>query len=256
MRVFVGMETSGVVRRAFLARGHDVISCDLLPADVTNHGSRSIDTQNLSHIQGDVFTTLDMLRRRGWWPDLAIFHPTCTFLTCSAEWAYKDPDYDRYPGVGYHQKLKPGTLVGAERRAARDEAVEQFKRLMGLPIDHIAAENPIGALSSRYRPPDQIIQPNWFGDDASKATGLHLKRLPRLAPTKRIEGRLIEWPRGSGKMVRRWANQTDSGQNCVTPSDNRWKDRSKTYDGIGAAFAEQWGGTAVQSQIEMFGEAA
>lgn len=247
MRAFVGMETSGVVRRAFLARGHDVISCDLLPAD---------DDAGGRHILGDVFEALDMLRRRGWWPDLAIFHPTCTYLTCSAEWSYKDPDYDRYPGVGYHQKLKPGTLFGAERRAARDEAVEQFKRIMGLPIDRIAAENPIGALSSRYRQPDQVIQPNWFGDDASKATGLHLKRLPKLVPTNRIEGKLVEWPRGSGKMVRRWGNQTEGGQNRLTPSDNRWKERSKTYDGIGAAFADQWGGDAIlPAQIEMFAAA-
>lgn len=238
MRVLVGFETSGQTRRAFADLGHDAWSCDILPAvDGSNH-----------HIRGDVFDVLD----DGW--DLAIFHPTCTFLTSSAEWAYKEPDFVRYPGVGYHQRLKPETLFGAERRAARDRAVEEFTRLDTCAIPLKAIENPVGCISSRYRKPDQVIQPYQFGDDASKATCLWLRGLPKLVadPAARRPGRMVEWPRGSGKMVERWANQTDSNQNRVTPSENRWSERSDTYPGVAAAFAKQWGKPA----NDLFGSAA
>lgn len=117
---------------------------------------------------------------------------------------------------------------------------------MDAPFEMIAAENPIGCLSTRYRKPDQIIQPWQFGDDASKATCLWLKNLKRLTvdPSQRRLGRLVEWPRGSGKMVERWSNQTDSGQNKLAPSENRAALRAETYPGIADAFAETWGEAA------------
>jgi hypothetical protein len=165
---------------------------------------------------------------------MGIFHPMCTVLTVSAAWAFNDPDFDRYPGVGYHQRVRPETLTGQARRDARDEAVENFRRLLALPYPK-AVENPAPSLlSKRLRPPDQTIQPYQFGDDASKRTGLWLDGLPLLRPTKRVPGRIV---RG----VERWANQTDSGQNNVTPGEGRWLERSKTYPGIAAAFGEQWG---------------
>lgn len=223
-RWLIGMERSGHVRDALIALGHDAVSCDRLPSDRPG-----------PHIQGDVFDHLD----DGW--DGAIFFPDCTYLTCSAEWAYGDGPY--------HQKVKPDTLVGADRRAAREQAVVDFKRCMGAPIKCIAAENPArGALSTRYRSPDQIVQPNWFGEDASKATGFWLKNLRPLVPTFRIPGRLVEWPQGSGKMVERWANQTDSGQNRLPPSLDRAALRGITYVGIATAMAWQWAGFA---QVEM-----
>jgi len=101
-------------------------------------------------------------------------------------------------------------------------------------IPKIALENPIGRISSAYRKPDQIIQPYMFGDDASKSTCLWLKNLPLLTPTNYVEPRII-----NGK--NRWANQTDSGQNRLGPSETRAKERSKTYQGIAEAMAEQWG---------------
>lgn len=233
MRWLVGMERSGHVRDALIALGHEAVSCDLLSSDRPG-----------PHIQGNVFDHLN----DGW--DGAILFPDCTYLTCSAEWAYNDPDFDRYPGVGYHQKVKPGTLVGAARREAREKAVEDFRRCMEAPIERIAAENPArGALSKRYRRPDQEIQPNWFGEDASKNTGLWLKGLPALRPTFRVPGRMVEWPRGSGKMVERWGNQTDSGQNSLTPSDDRAALRGITYIGIATAMAWQWAGVA-DAQLE------
>jgi hypothetical protein len=216
VKVFVGMETSGVMRRAFVARGHDVISCDLLPCE----------DNSPDHWQMDVFEALNQLWLfRGWWPDLAIFHPTCTYLTCSAEWAYG-------PGP-YHQKVKPGTLVGVARVWARLGAVTEFLDLLNLPIKMIAVENPVGVIS-RIRKPTQIVQPWWFGDDASKATCLWLKNLPKLTPTKVVPPRIV-----NGR--ERWGNQTDSGQNKLTPGPNRWKDRARTYDGLAAACAAMWG---------------
>lgn len=226
-RLLIGMEFSGTIRRAMRACGVDAWSCDFLPAA---DGSPF-------HIQGNVFDHLN----DGW--DGAIFHPTCTFLTISAEWAFKDPDYARYPGVGYHQKVKPDTLVGAARREARENALADVDRLLSCKkIPRKTVENPRGVIGTRIRPSDQTIQPNEFGDDASKATCLWIEGWPKLVadPAKRFPGRWVEWPRGSGKMVERWSNQTDSNQNRLTPSDDRWAERSKTYPGIAEAFAEQY----------------
>jgi len=216
MKVFVGMETSGEMRRAFTARGHYVLSCDLLPSE---------DNSDYHYI-GDVFETLDDLAGIGWRPDLAIFHPTCTYLTISAEWAYTDGPY--------HQRIKPDTLVGAARREARTAAIAQFRSLLSLPIPMIAVENPIGVISSRIRKPDQVVQPWWFGDNASKATCLWLKNLPVLTKTRVIAPRIV-----NGRP--RWANQTDGGQNKLTPKPGRWKDRARTYRGFAEACARQWG---------------
>lgn len=228
MRVFIGMETSGVSREAFRRRGHNAVSCDTSPAE---DGSRA-------HFEGDVFDVLNWLERKGWWPDLAIFHPTCTYHVLAAAWAFTDGPY--------HQKVQPGTLVGAERRAARERAEADVERIKVLPIARKAMENPRGTIPTRTSlgAPTQVVHPYMFGDDASKATCLWLWGLPPLIvdPAKRVHGRIVEWPKGSGKMVERWANQTDSGQNALPPSTpDRWKERSRTYPGIGNAFAENWG---------------
>lgn len=238
------METSGALRRRFAAMGHDVISCDMLPSE---DALLTPSTHNRvgRHIVGDVFATLDALRAAGWWPDLAIFHPTCTLHTVSAAWAFSDPDFDRYPGVGYHQRVLPGTLVGGARRAARELAEQDIEKIKTLPVARKAMENPRGTIPNRTTlgAPQQVIQPYEFGDDASKATCLWLWNLPELEtrPEMRVAGRLVEWPRGSGKMVERWGNQTDSGQNNVPPGADRWKDRSRTYPGPADAMAKAWG---------------
>ncbi len=157
MKVLVACEYSGRVRDAFRALGHDAMSCDLLPSEATG-----------PHYQGDV---LDIIRD-GW--DLMIAHPPCTYLTISAEWAYKEEQT---------KKMKPGTLIGAARHAAREEAIKFVLAIAAAPVERIAIENPIGVLSSRWREPDQFIQPYEYGNDASKKTCLWLKNLPRLAPT-------------------------------------------------------------------------
>lgn len=159
------------------------------------------------HYQGDVRTILDV----GW--DLMVAHPPCTYLSVS----------------GMHW-----TKRGLRDPELTEEALDFVKDLMAAPIPRIAVENPVSIISSRIRKPEQIINPYEFGHDASKKTCLWLKNLPPLKPTAYIEPRLV-----NGK--KRWGNQTDSGQNRLGPSEDRWKERSKTYQGIAEAMAEQWG---------------
>lgn len=199
MRILVACEFSGVVREAFRRSGHDAWSCDLLPAE----------DNSPYHFQCDI---LNGILTHGW--DLMIAHPPCTYLTVS----------------GLHRNKKDPS-----RNEKTEAALEFVQHLLNAPIDRIALENPIGAISTRIRKPDQIIQPYQFGHDASKRTCLWLKGLPTLLPTKYVEPRLVD-----GKP--RWANQTDSGQNRLGPSPDRWKLRSITYEGIAAAMADQWGG--------------
>ena len=195
MKVLVACEYSGTVRDAFRARGHDAMSCDLLPTDVPG-----------PHYQGDVFDVIN----DGW--DLMIAHPPCTYLSVS----------------GMHW-----TTRGLRDPQLTEDALIFVKRLMDAPINKIAIENPISVISSRIRKPEQIITPYQFGHDASKKTCLWLKNLPPLRPTNFVEPRIV-----NGKP--RWGNQTDSGQNKLAPSADRWKIRSETYKGIAEAMASQW----------------
>lgn len=214
MRILIGYSACPLTREAFERRGHDVWTNDLLPA---RDGSAR-------HLQCDVWDVA-----HGAW-DMAIFHPMCTYLTISAAWAFTDGPY--------HQKVKPETLTGQARRDARERELDNFRRLLALPYPK-AIENPAPSfISKAIRPPDQTIQPYEFGDDASKRTGLWLDRLPLLQPTRRIAGRIV-----NGR--ERWANQTDNGQNRLSPGAGRWLERSKTYPGIAEAMGDQWGGDLV-----------
>jgi hypothetical protein len=158
------------------------------------------------HYQGDVADIIN----DGW--DMMIAHPPCTYLSVS----------------GMHW-----TARGLRDPQLTEDALAFVKFLMDAPIERIAVENPISVISSRIRKPDQIINPWQFGHDASKRTCLWLKGLPLLTPTEIIEPRIV-----NGK--KRWANQTDSGQNRLPPSEDRWKIRSETYEGIANAMAKQW----------------
>jgi hypothetical protein len=216
MKVLVACEFSGRVRQAFRDLGHDAWSCDLLPSE----------DDSAHHIHGDVGAVL----HDGW--DIVIAHPPCTYLTGAAEWAYADPDFERFPGVGYHQRVQPGTLTGAARRAARIEAIAFALTIWRCPAPRVCIENPVGVLSRELRSPC-IVQPYEFGDDASKKTCLFLRGLPWLVPTDHVAPRMV-----NGKP--RWANQTDTGQNRLSPGADRWKERSRTYQGIALAMARQW----------------
>ena len=195
MKVLIACEYSGTVRDAFLEAGHDAMSCDLLPSQTPG-----------PHYQGDVRDILNC----GW--DLMVAHPPCTYLSVS----------------GMHW-----TTRGLRDPQLTEDALAFVRELLGAPIHHIALENPVSVISSRIRKPDQIIQPWWFGEDASKKTCLWLHNLPPLIPTQYVPPRMV------GNKAR-WANQTDSGQNRLGPSVDRWKIRSSTYPGIAKAMAKQW----------------
>lgn len=181
MRVLVACEFSGVVRRAFRARGHDAWSCDLLESE----------DENVHHYHGDCLGLLWM----GW--DLLVAHPPCTHLAASgARW---------FSTKQWEQEL----------------ALEFVQSLLSASIERIAVENPIGVISSRIRKPDQIIQPWQFGHGETKATCLWLKGLPKLIPTKVVEGR-------------------EPRVHHARPSPDRWKERSRTLPGIAEAMAAQW----------------
>ncbi len=193
MRVGILCEFTGAVRDAFLKRGYDAISCDLLPSETPG-----------PHIQGDC---LD----QDWSGfDLLICFPPCTYLACS--------------GLHWNKRV-PG------RQKKTEDSLEFVRKLMALPVPKIALENPVGCISTQIRRPDQIIQPWMFGHDASKTTCLWLKGLPELVPTN-----IVKKPKGV-----RYANQTPSGQNKLGPSEDRWKLRSATYQGVADAMADQWG---------------
>lgn len=198
MNVLIMCESSGVVRDAFAALGHNAWSVDLLPTSAPGQ-----------HFQGDA---LAFFHGSGIAWDLVIAHPPCTYLSAS----------------GMHW-----TTRGLRDPQLTEDALEFVRQIMALPCDRIAIENPVGCISTRIRKADQYIQPYEFGHDASKKTGLWLKGLPLLTPTEYVEPRLV-----NGK--KRWANQTDSGQNKLPPSKDRWQQRSQTYKGIAQAMAEQW----------------
>lgn len=218
-KVLVVCESYGRTRDAFRARGFDAYSCDLLPTVLPG-----------PHFQCDAREIVTEEWQQQYWRwDLIICHPDCTYLTNSAAWAYGDGPY--------HQKVKEGTLVGAARRAAREQALEFVQFLMDAPVPLIAIENPVGVISTRIRPADQYIHPYQFGDDASKKTGLWLKGLPKLQALP--EDQWVKPRYVNGRP--RWANQTDSGQNRLSPGPDRWRERSATYQGWSDAMADQWG---------------
>lgn len=203
----IGCEESGAVRDALLARGIDAVSCDLKP-------TRSPGP----HIKGDVLRAIE----QGSWAGLIAF-PDCTYLTCSAEWAYG-------PGP-YHMAVKTDTLTGDARKAARDDAI-RFALILWNAFDRVIIENPVGVLSRHLGKP-QVVQPYMFGDDASKATCFWIKGMPPLA----IPPRAAWFPPRMVNGKPRWGNQTDGGQNRLSPGPDRARDRAATYPGIAAALA-------------------
>lgn len=203
MKILIACESSARVRDAFRVRGHDAWSCDLLPTEGDPR----------YHYQDDIKNVIN--NDPSW--DLFIGFPDCTYVC----------------GSGLHwNKRRP------ERQELTEKAIEFFRWMFNLPIHRIALENPVGLLNTVIRPPDEIFQPYHFGEDASKKTCLWLKNLPLLSPTRFYPPRLVLY---NGKICERWGNQTDSGQNKLGPSEDRWKDRSRTYLGVAEAMASQWG---------------
>ena len=223
MRILIACEFSGVVREAFKARGHDAWSCDLLPTEIPGQ-----------HLQMDVRSALDRklwdVWFKGW--DMMIAFPPCTHLASSGARWFKG------------KELQQGM------------ALYFIRMLLEQSIEKIALENPVGIISTRIRKPDQIIQPWMFGHRESKRTCLWLKGLPLMA-THLVAPVLKKNPDGTdyrdkkgkrysnthyytGRMQKRYLNQTPSGQNNVGEQKDRWKIRSRTYKGVAEAMASQW----------------
>lgn len=179
--MLVACEFSGAVRDAFIARGHNAISCDIIPSELPG-----------PHYQGDVRDIL----LESW--DVRICFPPCTYLCAS------------------------GARWWKERRAEQEKAIEFFLMFTRLP-GRWAIENPVGIMSRKYRKPDQIIQPWMFGHGEWKTTCLWLKGLPPLWST--------DIAQGNERRIHRMSEHA-----------NRGRERSRTYTGIAAAMAEQWGG--------------
>lgn len=196
MKILVGCEESQAVTIELRKLGHEAYSCDLKPCS-GNHPEW--------HLQIDVF---EAIKLKEW--DMGIFFPDCTYLTVSANKWYKD-----------QPERKSGTLVGQARRDARERAIKFFLDLYNCGIPKIAIENPIGVMSTRFRKPNQVLQPWMFGHGETKATCLWLLGLPELTPTDIVEGR-------------------EQKLHLLPPSKDRAELRSKTYPGIAKAMAEQW----------------
>lgn len=198
MRVLVACEQSGVVRDAFTARGHDAMSCDLLPTEKAGN-----------HYQGDVFDVIDY----PW--DLMIAHPPCTDIAVS--------------GAAWFAGKK---LVGKQQAS-----VAFFMRLIrrSAHIPKRGFENPVCIMSRLYRKPTQIIQPWMFGHMEQKATCLWLDDLEPLTETNNVYAGMMELPRRERERL-----------HYLPPSPDRSKERSRTYQGIADAMADQWGNFDLQ----------
>ena len=227
INVLVACEESQEVCKAFRARGHNAFSCDIQECS-GGHPEW--------HIKGDV---LDILNPKGhgnntldavWfitmdgrfhevpkW-DLIIAHPPCTYLTLAGNKWFKPEYKDRFP----------------DREREREDAVAFFMQFANADCDRIAIENPVCIMSSRWRKPDQYIEPYFFGEPEKKKTGLWLKGLPPLKPTNIVEPIIVHCSSGANEP--RWHMET-----MKLPPAERSKARSKTFPGIAAAMAEQWG---------------
>jgi hypothetical protein len=157
MKILVACEYSGIVRDAFIAKGHDAISCDILPTEAPG-----------PHSEGDVFDIIN----DGW--DMMIAFPPCTHLACS--------------GAAWFEKKR------ADGR--QQQGIDFFMAMVNAPIPKIAIENPVGIMSRVYQPPAQKIQPWFFGEEDQKTTCLWLKGLPPLMATQHVTPRFVRMKNG------------------------------------------------------------
>jgi len=205
MNVLIACEYSGRVRNAFVLKGHDAMSCDLLASETERPDGWD------GHYQGDV---RDLLSDKSYSFDLMIAHPPCTYL-CNS-------------GVRW---LAPGGKLDPSRHKLMMKACDFFALLYWTDIPRIAIENPVmhnyarDYLWSAWKVPTftQSIQPWQFGHGETKRTCLWLRGLPPLTPTCIVKGR-------------------EARVHRMSPGPDRWKERSRTYQGIADAMASQWGG--------------
>lgn len=223
LRVLIACETSGIARRAFQALGHDVWSCDLLPAeDGSNH-----------HIRCDV---RDGILTEGW-DLLAVMHPPCTRLCRSGR------RWMSGPGKWTPPKRLPNGRTLDSMKAEFEDGVSIFTACWTAPIERVAIENPEMNDLARDRmpgdlPPPQMVQPFWFGEPEYKNTGWYLRGLPELTETNRLP----EPERGSDEW-KRW-----NRVHRLPPGPERTRLRNRSFPGMMQAAAEQWGGYAMQQE--------
>jgi len=204
MKVLVACEFSGRVRDAFIAKGHDAISCDLLPTE-----------RDGPHYQGDIFDIIEY----GF--DLMVAHPPCTYLSNAGSLWFNEEKYGD---------------IAKERKVLRLEAQHFVELLYECGISKIAIENPVGYLNNHWKKPDQVIQPYYFGDCESKRTCLWLKGLPILNYTNIVKPKIYSYFK-SGKHI----GKPIYGTQYLSYGKDRGKKRSVTFQGIADAMAEQWG---------------
>jgi hypothetical protein len=231
LNILVACEESQAVTKELRELGHNAYSCDLLVCS-GGHPEWHFNCDVFEVIEnfGGVLQNGKKVHLKKQW-DIMIAHPPCTYLAVSgAQWYYhpadnKLPIQMRRPHPRYPNRAKD-----------REEAVEFFMALANVPIEKIAIENPIGIISSRWRKPDQVVQPFMFGDEARKTTCLWLKNLPLLEPTKMVdEGERIVFK--SGKSQPKW--YSDAFVKAKSHEERRTM-RSKTFPGMAKAMAEQW----------------
>ena len=210
MKVLVACEESQAVTKAFRKLGHEAYSCDIQDCS---------GGEPQWHIKGDALKEAYSVKY-----DLMIAHPPCTYLAVSgARWMYN----------------KDGS-INKERLTNQRKALNFVQKLLDAPIDKIALENPISVISSQIKKPTQIIQPYEYGHSESKKTCLWLKNLPKLNPTKLVsKGEFYEWIGKNGKKKRQAKWYLDALTKAKTKAE-RQKLRSKTFQGIADAMAQQW----------------
>lgn len=203
-KILISCEESQTICKAFRNLGHEAYSNDIMDCS-GGHPEW--------HLKMDVFEAVNHME----W-DCMIGHPPCTYLTITGNKWFKPEFKDRFP----------------DRHKQREDAIKFFIDLYNVNISYIALENPVGVMSSRWRKPDQYVQPYEYGDPHSKKTGLWLKGLPKLIPTKIVEPQFHIYKDGRRDPI--WHIET-----LKLPADERSKARSKTFQGIADAIAQQWG---------------
>ena len=220
MIVLVACEESQTVTKEFRELGHEAYSCDILPCS-GGHPEW--------HLQQDATELL----KQDW--DMIIAFPPCTYLS-SAQ-------------AGWYNIDKYGEKA-VQRYADLKDAIAFFMLFANVKCPRVSIENPVGIMSSKWRKPDQIVQPWQFGDEAQKTTCLWLKGLPKLESTKIVgKGATVQNKRKDGRIENRplWFKQGEAWS--MTPEERRTS-RSKTFPGIAKAMASQWGGKNTDEWLE------
>ncbi len=231
LNVIVACEESQRVCQEFRRLGHNAFSSDLLkcsgghPEWHFNH-----DVLEVIKNKGGILENGDEVYIDGDW-DLMVAHPPCTFLAVSGAKWYYHPD-DKHLPV---EERRPHPSF-PDRAKDREEGAGFFMALANADVPFIAIENPVGIMNTRYKKPEQVVQPYHFGDSASKKTCLWLKNLPPLEYTDVVDpGEYIEF--SSGKRIAKWYSD---GLTKTKSAEERRTWRSKTFPGFAKAVAEQW----------------